>query len=188
MTMLTHQHASRLLSDYVLDLLPQEARQAVELHVAACPDCRVTVLRERQLGQLIRQTVAQATRPGPTQLQHLMPPPPRTTQPLATAIRWLRAPAGRVIFAALALMLLLTLGSYRHWPGSVQPAGWSQPAEWHSPSQTALAATTTRQPTMTATVAQAAGTLTVVPPTEISVAPAPPPAPAGGTPVASPAP
>ena len=39
MTMLTHQHASRLLSDYVLDLLPQEARQAVELHVATCPDC-----------------------------------------------------------------------------------------------------------------------------------------------------
>lgn len=188
MTMLTHQHASRLLSDYVLDLLPQEARQAVELHVAACPDCRAALLRERQLGQLIRQTVAQATRPGPTQLHRLMPARPRTTQPLSTAIGWLRAPAGRVIFAALALMLLLTLGSYRHWPGPNQPAGWSQPVDWHNPSQTALAATTTRQPTITATAAQAAGTLTVVPPTEISVAPAPPPAPAGGTPVASPTP
>lgn len=77
-------HIHNQISDYVLDLLPDEEKQAAARHVAGCKKCQEAVRREREIGRLVHRTLNKATTPDYGRLQSLMPPiPARRTSVLA---------------------------------------------------------------------------------------------------------
>ncbi len=55
------QHVNKILTDYVLELLPPAEHKAATLHIARCVSCRRAVVRERQIGLAVKQTLATAT-------------------------------------------------------------------------------------------------------------------------------
>lgn len=97
-----HSTTYQLIADYVLDLLPAEKRHLVENHVAACPACRQAIQRERQVGQVVRETLIQLPRPSAARLSQLRPVAARSRPFFLTAQRSL---------AALTLMVLVVLGT-----------------------------------------------------------------------------
>jgi hypothetical protein len=131
-----HANAYLLISDYVLDLLPAEERQLVEFHAAGCVACRQAIQRERQVGQVVRETLLRLPRPASGRLNGLRPAYPRP-RPFFTAPRQL---------AALALMVCLLLGTV----GLNQA---NNESNWSLQSPTALVvtetATATTAPTST---------------------------------------
>ncbi|MEZ4517693.1 MAG: zf-HC2 domain-containing protein [Chloroflexota bacterium] len=67
------QHILPPVSDYVLDLLPENDRHMLETHAATCSDCRRALEQERQIETLVRQTLQVATQPNSMRLQALRP-------------------------------------------------------------------------------------------------------------------
>ncbi|HUS94253.1 MAG TPA: hypothetical protein VMZ24_03640 [Patescibacteria group bacterium] len=55
------QHVNKILTDYVLELLPLAEHKAATRHIARCVNCRQAVVRERQIGLVVKQTLATAT-------------------------------------------------------------------------------------------------------------------------------
>jgi hypothetical protein len=143
-----HSNAYLLISDYVLDLLPAETRQLMEFHAAGCPDCRQAIQRERQVGQVVRDTLLRLPRPASGRLNQLRPVYQRP-RPFFSAPRQL---------AALALMVCLLLGTV-----GLNQAAHSQP-NWPLQSPTVLVATetatATTAPTSTAMITEDLGPAT----------------------------
>ena len=54
-------HIKNLITDYVLELLPLAEHEAATRHIATCGSCRQAVMRERQIGLAVRQTLDKAT-------------------------------------------------------------------------------------------------------------------------------
>jgi anti-sigma factor RsiW len=54
--------APNLLTEYVLDLLPPAEKQRLAQQIGADPALQAQVQQERQVGQLVKQTVQQAGR------------------------------------------------------------------------------------------------------------------------------
>ncbi|HSM56808.1 MAG TPA: zf-HC2 domain-containing protein [Candidatus Sulfomarinibacteraceae bacterium] len=129
------QHPSRLLSDYVLQLLSPVEVQEVERHLAACDECRAVVRHERQVAREVRGALLRATQPAPGRLRQLRPTPRPPRRPFLSAAT-LRP------VAALAVLMLLFLGA-------LQLDGPSGNGALAHPSQTSLAVTATVTPTAT---------------------------------------
>lgn len=133
--LIRQEHPSQHLSDYVLELLPPGAEQAVEQHLASCEACRAIVQKEREMARDVRRTLVQATQPPPARLRQLRPVPPapnRSSMP-ATILQPV---------AALALLLVLFLGAVQlNGPGGRGILAY--------PSATSLVATATHTPTAT---------------------------------------
>jgi predicted anti-sigma-YlaC factor YlaD len=70
-------HIQHQITDYLLDLLPDEEKVAVARHIAGCAACRLAVQKEREIGRLVYTTLNKATAPDYGRLQSLMPPRPR---------------------------------------------------------------------------------------------------------------
>ena len=122
-----HSNVYLLIPDYVLDLLPAETRLLVEFHAAGCADCRQAIQRERQVGQVLRDTLLRLPRPASGRLNELRPAYQRP-RPFFTAPRQV---------AVLALMVCLLLGTV-----GLNQAAHNQP-EWPLQSPTVLVATKT---------------------------------------------
>jgi anti-sigma-K factor RskA len=56
-----HQHINYLVTDYVLELLPRAEHEAASRHIAHCGNCRRAVMRERQIGVAVKQTISKAS-------------------------------------------------------------------------------------------------------------------------------
>jgi hypothetical protein len=54
-------HINNLITDYVLEQLPLAEHEAATRHIATCGSCRLAVMRERQIGMAVRQTLEKAT-------------------------------------------------------------------------------------------------------------------------------
>lgn len=134
---MNHLLSPHLITDYVLDLLSPPERQRVEGHLVTCVACREAVQAERQVGQLVRSSVAMATRPGSSHLARLMPAPPTLRRfPAFAPVAW------RPLMAVCVLAILF-LGGFNLFNGSGSST-WQEPA-------TAMAVTATSYPTVTAT-------------------------------------
>ena len=70
-----------LLTEYVLDLLPPAEKQRLAQQIGADPALQAQVQQERQVGQLVKQTVQQAGQADNAQLARLMPAVPRQKRP-----------------------------------------------------------------------------------------------------------
>jgi anti-sigma factor RsiW len=136
---MTHQEIRRRLPDYVLGLLaPEQANQILD-HMAGCAACRRIVQDEREIGQMVRQTLSVATHPDPARLRQLMPPPPGKIRQVGTGAGWVRSLA-----PALVVLLLIVGAVMMQSPASRRPLPAIVPAT--------ATATTTNTPT--ATIAQ----------------------------------
>lgn len=135
--MLTPQqhYPSRLLSDYVLQLLSPIEAQEVERHLVACEQCRAVVRQEREVAREVRGALLRATEPSPGRLRQLRP------TPVPPQRKFLAAATLRPV-AALAVLMLLFLGA-------MQINGPTENGALASPSQTSLAVTATMTPTAT---------------------------------------
>lgn len=115
---MSEQHVTIQISDYVLGLLPPQARRDVEGHIAHCETCRASVQRERELVQLVRGTLKEVIRPNPTHLQQFTPPTltvRRTRRQLRQAI------------AVVTLLLVLFLGNLG-WQNGATGIAYASPA------------------------------------------------------------
>jgi anti-sigma factor RsiW len=112
---LMNNHVTHQLPDYVLNLLPQAERQAVEQHTAVCGQCQKALRTEREMGQMIRLTLHTATQPHNGRLAQFMPAiPPQKQDWSFTMIGWQRQ------FAVVTLLVALLLGSFGMWNGRSQ--------------------------------------------------------------------
>jgi anti-sigma factor RsiW len=140
--MIESTHIQTKLTDYVLDLLPRQERQAVERHVAHCTECEQALQRERHVGFHVRRTLQRVTQPANGRYRHLMPAIPQKKSWLQISIHAQRQ------LASLSIVLMLLF------------VGWS----WHEsrqqseifslPTAVAVTATYTTEPTATATHAE----------------------------------
>jgi anti-sigma factor RsiW len=146
--MRTMSHIDTLVDEYVLELLPADARRGVEGHVASCGRCRELLQAERrrsaELGRALGETLA-----APAGRLEAMGPAVAAAAgvgPARSALRpafggWLR---WRVAFAAFALgFLLLATLLHNYW--GLQ--GWL--TETYTPTATAQTASPTVSPTPT---------------------------------------
>ncbi|MCI0396030.1 MAG: zf-HC2 domain-containing protein [Chloroflexi bacterium] len=135
-------HILHLIPDYVLELLSDDKRQIVDGHLARCPQCRLAVQEERQVGHLVRATLTLATRPEAAHLRRLMPAAPTRRAALPGA--WSKQ------LATACLLLLLILGSVG-LTANDRPQLWPGPG----PALFTSTATATDQPTLTVTLTAA---------------------------------
>ena len=96
------QHPDQLI-DYVLKLLPPDQEQQVEQQAALNLTLRRQLAAEREIGQLVRSTISQATAPEPGRLRQLRPASP------APSI-WLTWQRPLAVAGAFLLMLLVAFG------------------------------------------------------------------------------
>lgn len=101
------QHIQPLITDYVLDLLPESERRRLESHLSQCAGCREAVAREEGLEMLVRQTVQLATQPLPARLQALRPAviPRRPSRSTRLARQLAPAMLFLILIAGLALQV-----------------------------------------------------------------------------------
>ena len=133
-----HQEIRRQLPDYVLGLLAPDQANLILEHLSACGTCRQIVHDEREVGQLVRQTVVAATQPDPARLRQLMPLP-GTRKRARMDASW-----SARLAPALVVLLLIAGALLMRSPDSKRPL----PAIIHATAT----ATTTNTPT--ATIAQ----------------------------------
>lgn len=153
---------TKLLQEYVLDLLPPAEKQQMAQEIGADPALLAQVQQERQVGQLVRQTIQANTAVENGRLARLMPAIPRQKRPFWHSF------APRQL-AMAAMMFILLLGGWQ-WFSNDQAGIWSSP--------TVVAVTATMTHTPTATQTQTAPTETAVAnqaKTNLVVTPAPPP-------------
>jgi anti-sigma factor RsiW len=134
--------APNLLTEYVLDLLPPAEKQRLAQQIGADPALRAQVQQERQVGQLVKQTVQQAGQVDNARLARLMPAVPRQKRPF-----WHNPAVQQAMrqVAMVAMMFILLLGGWQWFNGS-QTAVLSQ-----TPTAIAVTATMTHTPTATQT-------------------------------------
>ena len=99
-------HIKNQITDYVLDLLPAEEKQAVIRHLAGCESCRREVQREREIGRLIHSTLNKVALPDYHRLQSLMPSIPGRRSSLLAFF----APHRQ--WALACLLLVAVLGAF----------------------------------------------------------------------------
>ncbi len=117
------EHITHLLSDYVLDLLPAEARGQVERHAAACSRCRQQLQRERQLTHLVRETMLAAGHITPLRLVQLRPPLRQRHQPWFTRQSWQKGVAVMAVCLFLFVASLSLHPTYNaHWQNGAVPS------------------------------------------------------------------
>jgi hypothetical protein len=109
-------HVDALVTDYVLDLLPDDERRAVERHAAGCPGCMELLVaarrREAQLASAFRRTMA----PPAGRMEALWP---QVSLALEGASHrpagWLSASwtdQWRMALAALGVALVILIGAF----------------------------------------------------------------------------
>lgn len=130
--------APNLLQEYVLDLLPLAEKQRLNQQIGADPVLRAKVQQERQVAQLVKQTMQQAGQIENGRLTQLMPAIPQQKRPL-----WGMAMPRQL--AMMAMLFVLLLGGWQ-WFSSSQSAIWPSP-----PTIVAVTATMTHTPTATQT-------------------------------------
>jgi len=138
---MTHDDIRRQIPDYVLGILSPGQLGTVERHVAHCTVCQNAMIRERNVGQLVRSTVNLATRPNNARIRSLMPAVPQKRRLVLRLDGWQKQLA-----PALIILLLILGGFTLNW---MLPAG-SVP----SLVATAHAAPATSTYTPTATITQ----------------------------------
>jgi hypothetical protein len=132
------EHVPNLLQAYVLDLLPTAEKERLTRQIGADPALLAQVQQERQVGQLVKQTVHQAGLAENGRLAQCMPAVPQQKRPF-----WASSAPRQM--AMVAMMLVLLLGGWQ-WLSSEQSALWQSP-----PTVVAVTATTTNTPTATQT-------------------------------------
>lgn len=133
---------TNLLQEYVLDLLPTAEKEQLTHQISQDPKLLAAAQQERQVGQLVKQTLQKATAVDNGRLVQLMPAIPRHKR-----LVWPGVPlrqTGRQL-AAVAMLLVLLLGSWQ-WFNSGQPSLWPSP-----PTMVAVTATMTHTPAATET-------------------------------------
>ena len=138
--MIETRKSTNLLQEYVLDLLPAAEKELLTRQISQDPDLLAAVQQERQVGQLVRQTLQKATAVDNGRLVQLMPAIPQRQRLAGFAPRQL----GRQL-AAVAMLLVLLLGGWQ-WFNSGQPSLWPSP-----PTMVAVTATMTHTPAATKT-------------------------------------
>ena len=137
-------HINTKISDYVLDLLPQQERRDVAQHVAHCAECEAVLASEQAVGHLLRQTVHEVTQPSNGTLRQLMP-----AIPGKQSHQWVFNRPWQRQLASVGMLLILLLGGM----------GWYESNRSSSmgpvPTFIAITATYTNEPTTTATTTQA---------------------------------
>ncbi len=131
-------NSTNLLQEYVLDLLPTAEKKRLTRQIGADPALLTQVQQERQVGQLVKQTVQQVGLAENGRLAQRMPAIPRKKRPFWASF------APRQL-AMAAMMFVLLLGGWQ-WFSSAQSAVWQSP-----PTLVAITATTTHTPTATQT-------------------------------------
>ena len=162
---------SPLLQEYVLDLLPPTEKQRVAKQISADPTLLQQVQQERQVEQLVKQTLQQVEQPENGRLAQLMPAVPKQKRPF-----WHGFAPRQLAMAAMLFVLLL--GSWQ-WLNKSQPALWP-------PQATIVAVTATMTHTPAATETQTAPTETAVAgqiEPNAMLTPAPPPTPVAAVPI-----
>lgn len=146
--MRTMSHIDLLVDDYLLELLPADARRNVERHVAGCRRCSGLVLAERKRSSDLDRALGKALAAPPGRLEAMWPTvaaaarvglPRREPQPAAG---WW--PRWRIAFAAFSvgfILLGVLLSSY----SGLQ--GWL--TETYTPTATAQTASPTASATPT---------------------------------------
>lgn len=153
------EHVLPLVTDYVLGLLPPEEQRRVERHAGDCPACRQAVNRERQVGQLVRHTVAAAQ--PPFRAQALRPRPPARAAIARERLYRQFAPAMMILMLLLGsvAMRLSAGGAELRGSGAVFLTSSSTPTLAPSKTPTAtIAAATIGRPDPAAGLAPAPGT------------------------------
>lgn len=98
-------HIQHQITDYLLDLLPDEEKVAVARHIAGCEACRLAIQKEREIGRLVQTTLNKATAPDYGRLQSLMPPSPRRRASILTSLTPYRQ------WAVACLLLVFMMGA-----------------------------------------------------------------------------
>lgn len=135
----TASHVTNSISDYVLELLPEEDRRQFLRHIAGCALCRRSVQQERKIGEALQSTLTIVGRPNPARLKQLMPSLPTSRPGTLTNLSWQKQ------LAVACLILLMILGSLtleigrRHnvWPGAAPTSRHTSVAITDTPTQTA---------------------------------------------------
>lgn len=166
--------STNLLQEYVLDLLPAAEKQQLARQIGHDPMLLKQVQQERQVGQLVKNTLQQVSTVESNRLAQLMPAIPARKRPF-----WQSFAPRQLAMAAMLLVLLL--GGWQ-WFNSEQSALWTSP-----PTSVAVTATMTHTPAATET--QTVPTETAVanqaePNTVLTPAP-PPPTPVAAVPVST---
>lgn len=105
-------HIQHQITEYVLDLLPAEEKQAAAHHIAGCDQCRQAVQQERELGRLVHSTINSATTAQPGRLQSLMPAIPDRRSPVPALLAPLRRWDTRRQWAIACLLLVAVMGAF----------------------------------------------------------------------------
>ncbi len=175
--MIETNQAPNLLQEYVLDLLPPAEKQRLAQQIGADPVLQARVQQERQVGQLVKQTVQQAGLADNARLARLMPAVPRQQRPfwpIPTVQQTMRQ------VAMVVMMFMLLLGGWQ-WFNGGQTAVLSQ-----TPTAIAVTATMTHTPTATQTQQVPVETAVAREFTDtpnVSYTPAPLPTPVAGVPM-----
>ena len=169
--MIEANNKSTLLQEYVLDLLPPAEKQQLAQDIGYDSALLKQVQQERQVGQLVKSTLQQASAVENGRLAQLMPAIPKQKRPFWNSF------APRQL-AMVAMLFVLLLGGWQ-WFNSEQSALWSSP--------TAVAVTATMTHTPTATETQMVPTETAVAnqtkPNIVITPERPPPTPVAAVPV-----
>jgi hypothetical protein len=170
--MIETNNTPNLLQSYVLDLIPPAEKQQMSQRIGADPMLLEQVSQERQVGQLVKQTLQQAGQIENGRLAHLRPAIPERKRPLWPSF------APRQL-AMVAMLFVLLLGGWQ-WFSSDHAVIWPS-----TPTIVAVTATMTHTPAATET--QIMPTETAVasqnrPNAVITTAP-PPPTPVAAVPV-----
>lgn len=140
--MIDSENRNNLLQDYVLDLLPPAEKEGVTRQIGGDPALLAAVQRERQVGQLVKQTLQHAAAADNGRLVQLMPAIPARKR--AFWSKWVSRQLGQQL-AAVAMLLVLLLGGWQWFNGDNAPV-WEAP-----PTILAVTATMTHTPAATET-------------------------------------
>ena len=100
-----HDYILEQITDYVLDLLSEAEKEAVDNHIAACKNCRLVLQQEQQMFRLIRSTLQSSPQPAPQRLRQLRPEIPFRPRSAGKFPVWQKR------LAPVFMALLLLLGS-----------------------------------------------------------------------------
>ena len=149
--MIESKKVSQEISDYVLDLLSPADRKQVEENAARSQEYQARLQRERQVEQLVRTTLHEATTPNAARLRQLMPEIPQQKRPFAFfSSGWAQQ---MVAVAALAIFILGGFSVYQSQQNPIYDS---------TPTLTAATATFTNEPTATTDDGEMAATSTAV--------------------------
>ena len=135
-------HVTKLIPDYVLELLSTGDKERVTDHISACKECKAMLQQERQIAQLVHSTLFTATHPDGRRLRQLRPDIPRSGVSFYGSLTWQKS-------FAVALLLLLVIAGTFALGRDVRPSIWPNAS---SATYTSVAATDTATITATATL------------------------------------